>query len=199
VQTVPEIKRWRRDEYHRLGEQGFLTDERDELIGGQIITMPPEGPRHAATTTVALEALRVAFASVSAHVRAEKPLALGVIDEPRPDLAVVVGTARDYGDEHPRPDQTLLVVEVADSSQEYDLGAKADMYATAGISDYWVACVVPRVVVVFRQPVAVAVGPPRETGGHTIAYAERREYRPGESITPLGRGGQPVAVTDLLL
>ena len=46
----------------------------------------------------------------------------------------------------------LLVIEVADASLDYDVGAKAALYAEAGVPEYWVLNLVERLLLVFRQP-----------------------------------------------
>ena len=52
----------------------------------------------------------------------------------------------------PQPEDVLLVTEVAASSLSLDLSTKADLYARAGIPDYWVLDVNQRRMIVHRQP-----------------------------------------------
>jgi Uma2 family endonuclease len=83
------------------------------------------------------------------------------------------------------------VVEIADTSQAYDLGRKAEVYAAAGIEDYWVVLPAEREIVVCRDRQTTSAS---STGW---AYAERA-FRPGETIAPLAMPAHPVAVADLL-
>jgi Uma2 family endonuclease len=44
---VPTVKRFTLEEYHRLGELGFLTeDDRIELIRGELVYMAAKGTAH---------------------------------------------------------------------------------------------------------------------------------------------------------
>jgi Uma2 family endonuclease len=70
------------------------------------------------------------------------------------------------------PATALLVVEIADSSLEYDLGRKAKEYARFGVRELWVIDAVRRTTRTFRAP--------SETG-----YGETRDYRAAEQIVPL--------------
>ncbi|OUC12654.1 MAG: hypothetical protein B0A82_21515 [Alkalinema sp. CACIAM 70d] len=55
---------------------------------------------------------------------------------------------------HPTPSEVWLILEIADTSLNYDRGVKATAYAQAGIEDYWVLDVIDRRLHVFRQPAA---------------------------------------------
>lgn len=123
-------------------EVGIL-DESDhvELLDGVLVEMSPQGPLHAAVATVLARWLDTVYSGaphgVEAHVRDAKPLAAGEFSLPEPDLAVVRGRATDYASRHPAGDETLLVVELAWTSQERD-AAKAATYAAARVPEYWV-------------------------------------------------------------
>ena len=190
VLAVPGPRRWSRADYYRLGELGFFDGQRVELIGGQIIEMTPEGPRHAALSEVVRRALEAVFPPGRYHVRSDKPLALGRWDEPEPDAAVVEGEPRDYLDAHPTG--ALLVVEVSDTTLAYDRGEKADLYAAAGIADYWIVSLRERIVEVCRQPALHA------ESKTAYRYAERRYLTPGEAIAPLAAPDRSVPVAGLL-
>lgn len=192
MRTLPEPYRWTRQEYGRLGECGFFQSQRVELIRGRIVAMSPVEPRHSAVNGMARRALQGVIPQDRAFVRTRDPLALGEWDEPEPDLVVAVGRVRDYLEAHPTASQTLLVVEVADSSLAYDRGDKADVYAAAGIDDYWIISLPERIVEVCRRP---SPDPASETG---VRYAERRRVAPGESVAPLAAPDRPIPVADLL-
>ncbi len=51
---------------------------------------------------------------------------------------IVQNRADDYLSFHPEPADTLLVIEISDSSLSYDQDVKLPLYAEAGISDYWI-------------------------------------------------------------
>jgi Uma2 family endonuclease len=190
--TTPQLYRWTRAEYEQLAELGAFRGKRVELIGGKIVAMSPKGPRHSLSAGLAYEALTIAFAPCDCHVRKEDPLVLGELDSPEPDIAVTAGQRRAYLAHHPSASETLLVVEVADSSLDYDLGDKADLYVVADIADYWVLDVTAKCVIVLREP---RLDADSETGSR---YSERRQYGIGEQIVPLAAGALPVNVADLL-
>jgi Uma2 family endonuclease len=128
------------------------------------------------------EALRAAFGS-GFDVRAQLPLAVDDRSEPEPDIAVVVGSPRDYRDSHPKT--ALLVVEVADSSVEFDRTRKLAMYARNGIEEYWILNLEARALEVYRQPCG-------------SKYRDRRILDNSRQITPLHATGRPVPVSNLL-
>ena len=85
-----------------------------------------------------------------------------------------------------------MVVEVADSSLFLDTTTKTELYATAGISDYWVIDLVGRQLLVFRDPTAL----PADLG----ATANRTHITQSEnqSIAPVIVPHASVHVADLL-
>jgi Uma2 family endonuclease len=180
---APRPRLWARADYDRLVAAGvFGPSDRVELIEGEIIEMSPEKSRHAAAVDLVLEALRRAFGG-SYTIRVQHPLAVSEASEPEPDLAVVPGSARDYVDAH--PSSAALVVEVSDTSLEYDRKRKARVYAEAGIADYWIVNVVEGILEVHRDPGA--------SGYRSISRLET-----GENVSPVAAPGASIAVADLL-
>src|SRR5713226_7623884 len=99
--TPPTTRQWTRAEYHKMAEVGLIgPQERLELIEGEIIRMCPQNGPHAITVDAVAETLRHVFGT-GWHVREEKPLALGLLSEPEPDMAVVSGSRNNYKKEHP--------------------------------------------------------------------------------------------------
>jgi Uma2 family endonuclease len=189
--TQPRRKtRWTYAEYYRMAEMGFFRNQRVELIDGEIIEMPPQGEEHGVGILLLTKALNATFGE--GHVvRVQLPLHTGKDQEPEPDIAVVAGDIRDsirYG----RPNSALLVVEVSGTTLAYDLGEKAELYAAAGVVDYWVLDIEARCVVVHRQPEKIV------TASRGARYAEIRTLRSGETIKPISAAGRPIAIADLL-
>jgi Uma2 family endonuclease len=83
-------------------------------------------------------------------IRTQDPIQLDDFSEPEPDLVIVRGTVLDYAEQHPRPSDVYLVVEVADSTLKYDCETKDKLYAQAGIADYWVLDLKNRQLHIFR-------------------------------------------------
>lgn len=123
----------RREEYDRLVEQGCFEDERVELLHGMLITMSPQGPRHA-TVIENLTMLLVPAVLGRARVRVQSPLAASDDSEPEPDLSMVAPGPRPHG----HPHTALLVVEVAETSLAKDRQIKAGIYVACGVPEYWV-------------------------------------------------------------
>jgi Uma2 family endonuclease len=178
-----ETRRWTREEYERLVEQGFFgPEERSELVEGAIYEMPPQSNSHALGLSLTHLALQRLY-PVGYYIRIQMPLALGLDSEPEPDLAVVPGHPRDWRDGH--PSSAELIVEVADRSLLHDRKRKAGLYARAEIPEYWILNLVNRCLEVYRRPLAGA-------------YASRAVLRDDDSISPLARPEASIAVADLL-
>lgn len=139
-------------DYHRLGAAGILgAADRVELLEGQLVEMAPIGPRHALAAD-ALVRLLVRAVPDWVWVRAGNPITLDGGSEPQPDVALVRNPWRGYPQAHPTPEDAMLLVEVADSSRDIDIGAKRELYAHAGIAEFWIVDLTRDVVVVCREP-----------------------------------------------
>jgi hypothetical protein len=148
---VPRHRLTVRD-YHRLGEAGILgEDDRVELLEGQLVDMSPIGPRHALATD-ALTELLVLAAAGRAVVRVQNPIVLDDTSEPQPDFTLLRRPWQGYPGAHPRPPDVYLLIEVADSSLAFDLGPKLELYARAGIREFWVVDLAANRVLVHRDP-----------------------------------------------
>ena len=141
------------DDYYRMADAGILgRDDRVELIDGELIEMSPIGPDHAATVDGLNYSLVVACGT-TAIVSPQNPVRLDGFNEPQPDFAVFFPRIDKYRrGPRPSPAETLLVVEVADSSIRYDQTIKLKLYAKAGIAEYWIVDLHRRVLLAHRQP-----------------------------------------------
>ncbi|HRJ41073.1 MAG: Uma2 family endonuclease [Caldilineaceae bacterium] len=184
----PRLLLWTKDEYYKMAEIGFFDGKRVELIGGQVLEMSPMLSGHATATMLVAEALRKAFASRH-FLRVQLPLSVSEISDPEPDVAVIEGTIRDYRDAHPTT--AALVVEVADSSVDYDRTDKASLYASAGVGDYWVVNLPQRRLEVFRSPI------PDTSQPFGYSHASRTIFAETEQVQPLAAAGV-VQIADLL-
>ncbi len=141
---------WTADAFERAGEAGVFGDAHADLIDGEVHVMSPQSPLHAAVLARLARALRPL---VPEHeVRVQMPVRLSNDSEPEPDLSVVRGPLERYDDHHPRPEEILLVVEVAVSSLGYDTGLKLATYARLGVPEAWVIDVTARQVLVHTCP-----------------------------------------------
>ncbi|MFM1841537.1 MAG: hypothetical protein RLZZ490_268 [Cyanobacteriota bacterium] len=144
------LLKWTVQDYHHLVDQGLLSGKNVELLDGNIVTMPPEGPLHSYTTHTSADYLRQKLKGL-ALVREAHPITLSN-SEPEPDIAVVVPPQERYKERHPQAQDIFWLVEIANSTQAYDLNDKKRIYAQAGIPEYWVADLTNRQLFVFRTP-----------------------------------------------
>jgi Uma2 family endonuclease len=150
---VPPRKRFTRDEVYCIVGAGILDGQRFELIDGELIEKPEQTPPHCFTIQLVSCWLGQMFGPRTICVRS--PMQASGEDhewsEPEPDLAVLAEHKPDYQHRHPRGDEMVLVAEVSDTSRAFDLSRKAEIYATAGVPEYWVVDLNRRVLVVHRQ------------------------------------------------
>ncbi|MDW3194116.1 MAG: Uma2 family endonuclease [Cytophagales bacterium] len=125
-------------EYHQMGEVGIIRpEERVELINGEIITMSPIGSKHAAVVNRLMGWLLKNY-SDQFDVSVQNPLRLDNHTEPEPDVALLKKHPTTYFEELPTASDATLVIEVSDTTFLYDTTTKLELYANAGIPEYWV-------------------------------------------------------------
>ena len=123
----------------RMAESGVLSPaEKVELIHGEILLMSPPGARHGAAVDRTAEAMSE-LVKGQAIVRSQGGVVLDAYAAPLPDIALLAFRSDYYVTSNPGVADILLIVEVADSSFDYDISVKLQLYAIAGISEYWVA------------------------------------------------------------
>lgn len=144
--------RFTADEYHKMGETGILgPEDRVELIEGEIVDMPPIGRRHMSCVDL-LTHLFVLGPGNEAIVRVQGAIRLNIRSEPQPDLIVLRPRADFYRDVDATPDDVLLLVEVADTTVNFDRRVKVPLYARAGIRELWLVDLTSDSVTVYPQP-----------------------------------------------
>jgi len=139
-------------DYHRLGAAGVLgKDDRVELLDGLLVDLSPISPRHAYVIDL-LAKLLVPAVGDRGRVRVQNPVVLDNGSEPQADIVVTRPSPSGYRNAHPRPEDVLLLIEDADSSFEFDSGAKLEVYARAGIREFWIVDLTANRVLVHRAP-----------------------------------------------
>ena len=135
----------------RMVAAGILDeDDRLELIDGELLVMPPQDPPHASSVDRVDHRLKRAY-GVGYRVRVQLPLALSTFQLPEPDVAVVRGDEGAFDRRHPGGGDTVLVVEVSDSSAARGV-RKIGIYAAGGVACYWRLDVESRRLEVRTQP-----------------------------------------------
>jgi len=122
-----------------------------ELIEGEILTMAPIGFNHAGhLSRLARTFFRTFDDDIS--IRVQNPIQLGDLSEPEPDLALVKADANDYTTRHPNASDVLLLVEVSDTTLDFDQTTKLRLYATHLVPEYWIVNLIDNCLEVYRQP-----------------------------------------------
>lgn len=143
--TIPHPVRLKNDDFWLLNDHGaFAEYAKTELIEGEILCMNAQHSRHARIKSDLLVELALALRSQGASLKAisEVSVALSADSVPEPDIVLT-----SYLGDGPVPLETLaLVVEVSDTTREFDLGRKLALYASAGVPEYWVVDLAGRVI-----------------------------------------------------
>lgn len=184
--TLAPTHRFTVEEYYRMGEIGILApDARVELLDGQIIDMLPIGPFHSGVGS-RLHDLFARAGGLRWIVRSQYPIRLSARSEPQPNIALVKPRADYYQQTHPKPADVFLLVEVSDSSVQFDREDKLPAYARAGIEEFWIVDLVEGAVEVYREPSSVGV------------YGVTTKATPGDSVTPQAFPDVVISVAELL-
>jgi Uma2 family endonuclease len=159
-------------EYHLMGEAGILgEDDRVELIEGEIVQMAAIGTRHATCVRRLIRQFRQ-LPEESAILDVQNPIQLTERTEPQPDLVLLQPRADYYETAHPVPSEVLLLVEVSDSTVNFDRDVKVPNYARSGIQEVWLWDLEVNCLEVYREPTA---------NGYTSMQKFERE----EMVAPL--------------
>ena len=175
-----------REDCHALQAAGLLELEKFELIDGELIPRTGKSPLHSVVLHHFLQWLRQIFGSqyVQQEISIDLSSLLNRTNEPEPDATVLRRPADFFRAVNPGPDDILLAVEVSVSTREYDLGAKAALYAQAGIAEYWVLDLRDKRIVVHREP-------------NGDRYSSIVAYAADEAVTPLAAETASIRLQDL--
>ncbi|MEO0407533.1 MAG: Uma2 family endonuclease [Cyanobacteria bacterium P01_A01_bin.135] len=142
--------KWTLDRYHSAITAGLFDGQSVELLKGDIILMAPEREAHACYSSDSAEYLRQLLGSRAA-VREGKPITLSDDSEPIPDIAIVQPPLRRYLEHHPYPSDIFWLIEYSKTTLAKDLGPKRQLYAEAGLQEYWISDLKNRQLRVFRD------------------------------------------------
>ena len=166
------------EDYHAFGDAGFLNED-VELLQGVIVNKMSKSPLHDIVLRLLARKLNRALPETY-DVRVESPLTFDE-SEPEPDVSVVKWEPKVRATSHPKT--ALLVAEVAVTSIAVD-EEKADIYAAAGIPEYWLIRPEARELDLFREP--------SPTG-----YQSRTTLRDGDTLRALELPEIAFAVSDI--
>ncbi len=180
-------RKYTREDCRALEAAGLLELERYELIDGELIRKMGKSALHSLALQLVVEWLRGVFGSryVQQEVSIDLSPLLNTTNELEPDAVLIRRPVGAFPPANPGPADLLQVVEDSVTTREFDLGAKAAKYASAGIVDYWVLDLREMQIVVHRNPVG-------ERYESIIAYAA------DEPVAPLAAKGSSVCLRDLV-
>lgn len=154
-----------------MTESGVLgPDARVELLNGQIIDMSPIGPFHAGLVK-RLSRIFNLEAKGRWIVSTQDPVRLDDHSEPVPDLMLLNPASDDYTSRHPQPEDVFLLIEVSDTTLDYDREEKLPAYGSAGISELWIVNLKDETIEVHRDP-------------HFMGYGLKTVLRMGDKVNP---------------
>jgi Uma2 family endonuclease len=155
-----------------MGEAGILgEDDRVELIEGEIVQMAAIGTRHATCVRRLIRQFRQ-LPEESAILDVQNPIHLTERTEPQPDVVLLQFRFDYYETAHPMPSEVLLLVEVSDSTVDFDRDVKVPNYARAGIQEVWLWDLEVNCLEVYRFPTA-------------DGYSSMQKFERGEMVSPL--------------
>ena len=138
MESWPQRHRITVHDYHRMAEVGVLApDARVELIEGEIIDMAPIGRDHQSIVDQ-LTRMLVRAVGDDAIVRVQGSVRLSEWSEPEPDVVLLEPRPDFYRGEFASGTDTLLVIEVSDTTLRYDRDVKVPLYARHGVPEVWI-------------------------------------------------------------
>ena len=180
--AVPVRHQFTVDDLKQFVAAGVLAeDDRVELIEGDLIDMSPINEPHEDAVDMFSDHL-VGQVGQSARVRFGSPVRLSNLSLVQPDISVV--RRQRYRNNHPVPEDVLLLIEISDSTLSFDLRTKVPLYAHTGVPEVWVVDVNARLIHRFRQP-----------EGSSYRLAE--QHRPGDTIAIDALPHVTLAVADI--
>lgn len=179
-------RRFTVEEYYRMAEVGILgPEDRVELIEGEIVTMAPIGNPHAACVARLTHRLFRAVGERALVWPQGNPVHLPPRSVPQPDVALLRPRPDDYSRSSARPQDILLLVEVADTTYRYDRRVKLPLYARAGVAEVWIVDLQHDIVEVYRKPAPEG-------------YASAQRVERGGSVAPAALPDAVVTVAEIL-
>ena len=186
-----QLRRFTLGEYQHLIELGvFDEDERLELLDGLLVEMSPINPRHAVCVDKLSRVINHLLYN-KAWIRVQAPITIeGRSSQPQPDLTVAFLQPEVYEERHVKAEEIFLLIEVADSSLYGDQTDKQELYASAGIPEYWIVNLVDNQVEVYQEPYLSATG--------EGSYKVKRTYTRDETVASQAFPDCPIALNEVL-
>ena len=181
------VRKFTVEEYYKLAEVGILSeDDPVELIEGEIVVKSPISSRHAACVK-RVNALFSGKLQGRAIVSVQDPIRLSEHSEPEPDIALLKPRPDFYSSGHPAAEDVLLIVEVAETSLQYDREVKLPLYARHRVPEVWLIDLESGQIEIHREP-----------EGEKGRYRSVRVVKQGERLAPEGLPEVELAAAEIL-
>ncbi|HEY9709172.1 MAG TPA: Uma2 family endonuclease [Oculatellaceae cyanobacterium] len=173
------------EQYHRMVESGILCEnDRVELIRGEIVEMSPIGRRHAACVK-RLNRLFYRKLEDRVLIGVQDPVELDDTSEPQPDIVLLQPREDFYESAPPQASDIFLLVEVADTTVQYDRQVKIPLYAEDNIAEVWLVDINGQCVEVYREPAS-------------DGYQNIQKFERGQTLSILAFGDVNITVNEVL-
>jgi Uma2 family endonuclease len=170
--------------YEQMIDSGILTENDPvELIRGEIVEKMPIGDEHVACVNRS-NRMFIRRLGDRAVVSVQNPVRLAD-SEPEPDVALLALRDDDYASGKPRSADVFLVVEIADTTLDYDRDIKLPLYAENSLVEYWIVNLLDRCLEVYRHP------QPNGT------YRDTQTLRAGDQVAVQAVPGPTFAIADM--
>lgn len=158
------------EEYYRMAEVGILTEkDHVELIHGEIIEMSPIGSKHAAVVNRITNVLKRLLGD-RVIISCQNPIRINSLNHPEPDIVLLKPKEDYYSTGHPEGTDTLLVIEVSDTTYQYDKNIKLPIYASGLVPEFWLVNLEKNEIEIHHAPAS-------------DVYKKIEIIRPGDNIT----------------
>ena len=180
-----DVYRFTVDQYCAMANAGILKQvDKVELVDGVVTAMAPMGRNHRSAVN-RYNRLFGERVNRRAIVQIQSSIFLDDHTMPEPDLALLNERSDFYDSSDAGPGDVLLVIEVSDSSVEYDRGEKLALYARFDIPEVWITVLPERIIEAHSEPV----------GGR---YTLKRIFSPGDDISPACFPDISLAVSEIM-
>lgn len=182
----PRRKKWTRSECELLQSSALFVDQDIELVDGDLIDRKKKSRQHVTVVSYLMSELVKVFDPLMMNLSAPIDVAPedNSANQPQPDVLVLKRLTNHYRTT-PQASDLHLVIEVADTSLDFDLTVKAALYARAAIVEYWVVDINARRIIAHRDP---------QSGVYQSVFA----YSEDEKVAPLGSPHAELRVGDVL-
>ncbi len=140
------------ESYDLMIKHGILTENDSvELLNGEIIDKMAKGTKHTSVTRFITKFFYRTLDD-SVVIQVQDPILLDDLSEPEPDIVLAKPDEKNYTERHPAPEDILLIIEVSDSTLQFDRREKGEAYSHAGIGQYLIVNVENKTIEDYRQP-----------------------------------------------